>query len=240
MDSYNNLLERIDSLYSANLTKERERLQAEYKALVAQINPHFLFNTLDTIRAMSLLYEEENITKAIKALESILKYCLFRENDLVKLRDEINCVKNYVLIYKYRFGKNIEVYYDVQPDIQECLVNRFILQPFIENSIRHGFSDTTKQKIIFVTANKELSNLIIRISDNGDGIEPEILAEINKELEKENGENPEINIDGMGIGIVNVSNRIKFNFGNQYGISIESQPNVGTNVIITLPFNLGI
>lgn len=231
--------EVLDTKEIINVSKK----QAEYLALQNQINPHFLYNTLEGIRSEALIAGVDSIAEMTEALSTFFRYTISQVNNLVTLEDELANIENYYYIQQFRFGDklelNIEYVHDDDTDDSDILAYRLpklTLQPVVENSIYHGI----EKKIgkghlkIRITATKE--NLIIKISDDGMGIEPDKLKSLNDKLRvlSLDDVNPKVSAKG-GIAVMNVNNRIKLLFGENYGVYIYSQPGVGTDVEITLP-----
>lgn len=231
--------EVLDTKEIINVSKK----QAEYLALQNQINPHFLYNTLEGIRSEALIAGVDSIAEMTEALSTFFRYTISQVNNLVTLEDELANIENYYYIQQFRFGDklelNIEYVHDDDTDDSDILAYRLpklTLQPVVENSIYHGI----EKKIgkghlkIRITATKE--NLIIKISDDGMGIEPDKLKSLNDKLRvlSLDDVNPKVSAKG-GIAVMNVNNRIKLLFGENYGVYIYSQLGVGTDVEITLP-----
>lgn len=232
-------VEMLDTKEIINVSKK----QAEYLALQNQINPHFLYNTLEGIRSEALIAGVDSIAEMTEALSTFFRYTISQINNLVTLEDELANIENYYYIQQFRFGDklelNIEYVHDddmEDADILSYRLPKLTLQPVVENSIYHGI----EKKIgkghlkIRITATKE--NLIIKISDDGMGIDSDKLKALNHKLRALTLDdvNPNVASKG-GIAIMNVNNRIKLLFGEKYGLYIYSQPGVGTDVEITLP-----
>lgn len=232
-------VEMLDTKEIINVSKK----QAEYLALQNQINPHFLYNTLEGIRSEALIAGVDSIAEMTEALSTFFRYTISQVNNLVTLEDELANIENYYYIQQFRFGDklefNIEYIHDDDTDESDILSYRLpklTLQPIMENSIYHGIEEKIGKGhlIIRITATGE--NLIIKISDDGMGIEGEKLKSLNQKLSALTLDdvNPKVSAKG-GIAIMNVNNRIKLLFGERYGVYIYSQPGVGTDVEITLP-----
>lgn len=230
-------------LFNARELINVSKKQAEYLALQNQINPHFLYNTLEGIRSEALVAGMDSIAGMTEALATFFRYTISNLDSLVTLEDELANLENYYYIQQFRFGDklelSIEYKHDEDTDEAEILQYRLpklTLQPIVENSIYHGI----ERKIgkghlkIRIYVNKERLN--IRISDDGLGIGEEKLNELNSKLKSLSLDdvNPRQEKKG-GIAILNVNNRIKLLFGEEYGIYVYSQINSGTDVEITLP-----
>lgn len=224
--AYNDMLIDIKNLIESNKQEVALRMQSEIKQLEAQFNPHFLFNTLETIRIMIKL--DKNIaSNIIINLSSLLRYGINNEIHLVKLKDDIEYINNYLEILKYRFGEKLQFNIDIEDKLLECIVPKLILQPIIENAIKYGFE---KRSIlnIKVTAYSEQEKLYILIKDSGFGISKERMNYLNKLLNKDNN-------DTGSIGLYNVHKRVKLLYGKEYGVRISSEEEKGTLVKVILP-----
>ncbi|KLE15497.1 histidine kinase [Clostridium sp. C8] len=225
-NAYNNMLIDIKNLIESNKEEVALRMQSEIKQLEAQFNPHFLFNTLETIRIMIKL--DKNIAgNIIINLSSILRYGINNEIHSVKLKDDIEYINNYLEILKYRFGNKLQFNIEIEEEALECVVPKLILQPIIENSIKYGFEKKAMLNIK-ITSEIEESKISILIRDNGIGISKEKMNYLNNILNKKNN-------DTDSIGLYNVHKRIKLIYGEEYGINIQSNEGEGTLVKIILP-----
>ncbi|MBC5648813.1 sensor histidine kinase [Christensenella tenuis] len=218
---------------SANLLRHK----AELSQLQSQINPHFLYNTLESIRGLALM---KNVPEIAEMLESLSQ--LFRNNTrkiglLVPLSDEIKNVDNYILIQKFRFQDRFtfeKKIADGDRDLTKCLIPNFIIQPILENAITHGLESKPSGGKITLSIYSTQSRLLLQVSDNGSGIPDKKLRELISLLNSEKMADTADSIH-VGIGIININQRIKMQYGNEYGLSIASTINVGTQVEITLP-----
>lgn len=200
--------------------------QAQYLALQNQINPHFLYNTLEGIRGETLSAGLENVAKMTEALATFFRYTISNVENLVTLEDELTNVNNYYIIQRYRFGErlNLKVEYSNAEDEAEILSYRMpklILQPIVENAIYHGIERKIGAGLLRIKIETTASRLIITISDNGIGMPEERLREINDKLSGMTLDyiRPESETHG-GIAVVNVNNRIRLLFGEEYGVCI--------------------
>jgi len=223
-----------DELFNA--TKK----QAQYLALQNQINPHFLYNTLEGIRGETLNAGLENVAKMTEALATFFRYTISNVENLVTLEDELTNVNNYYIIQRYRFGErlNLSVEYDTENEmeIMSYKLPKLTLQPVVENSIYHGIERKIGKGNVHIKIETTATRLIITISDNGIGMTEERLREIDEKLNRTTLEYIKPDSEAhSGIAAVNVNNRIKLLFGEEYGICMYSTSNVGTDVEITLP-----
>ncbi len=214
--------------------------QAQYLALQNQINPHFLYNTLEGIRSEALIAGMENISDMTEALATFFRYTISNLENLVTVEDELSNIENYYFIQQFRFEDriNLEIVYN-QADKEELFslnMPKLILQPIVENAIFHGIERKLGKGHIKITLEHTAHRLIINVKDDGFGIEEARLKQLNEKLSAFSLENEELEKGKKGgIAIINVNNRIKLLFGEEYGIYIYSKVDVGTDVEITLP-----
>jgi two-component system sensor histidine kinase YesM len=231
--SFNHMVHRIreliNSVYLANI-KEKE---AQISALQAQINPHFLYNTLDTVNAMAMLEEHDSISRMIVALGEMFKYATNQNDKLVTLRDELEHLENYMTIQKCRFGDRIQFSNEIPEWILNNSMIRLTLQPLVENAIQHGLEPIAEGGTIRLFAVKELDKIRIQIEDDGRGVPADTLKRIQQQLRYSVYDSEAHR--GRGIGLFNVNERLKLYFGEQYGISMQSEFGQGTSVSILIP-----
>ena len=223
--------EKIRNLF-IQLNREYEvKEKYRFESLRAQLTPHFLFNTLNTIRWMAIIRKADNITESIDALTNMLKYSMNRGSELVSLKEELNHIKDYVYIQNCRYGDRIDVQMEVDDSILQCKVIKFILQPVVENAVMHAFSGSDNQGIVRIIGEIVDENLILYVKDNGVGMSAEMrehLLDMDEDLHQRGKRL-------TGIGLKNVNERIRVAYGEAYGLQIESSEGEGTAVIYTLP-----
>jgi two-component system, sensor histidine kinase YesM len=224
--SYNEMLDTINRLLKRVAEEESAKKDAELKALQYQINPHFLYNTLNSVQWLAVMHGVPQIKELIAALIKLLQSSLGKQGAFLTLSEELEDLKNYVLIQQFRFGEELNVEYDVDPGTLNCTVPRLILQPLVENSIFHGLEDGKGH--IWIKAKREEQTLVLSIADNGIGMTDE-------QMQKLLGEESEFKGKYSGIGFHNVSEKIKRLYGSPYGIQIRSEFGQGTMVIIKMP-----
>lgn len=227
------MIEKLEDLVAKESTAKLMKKQAELDALQHQINPHFLYNTLESIRGQALVYGLKDIETMVQALSNLFRYSISNQESMVTLSQEIKNTENYLKIQQYRFNNKFIIINRFDEDTLDCLVPKLIIQPIVENSILHGLESKIGKGTLTFKAYKTEKRLIINVQDDGLGIEFEKLVAINDVLT--NSSDDKTDKAGMNIGLVNVNERIKLNFGNDYGIRIYSSQNVGTNVEISLP-----
>ena len=236
-DSFNTMTERIKNLVAQELQIEEQKRISELQALQAQIRPHFLYNTLESIIWMSEIGETEKVIEMTSSLSKLFRATTSNASELVTLKTEIDYVTNYMKIQKMRYQDKLNYRIDVDESILQAKVIKLIIQPMVENAIYHGIKQLKGQGLIVVSAHAEGQKLLISISDNGVGFDKGILEGTADFAPK----------DESGIGINNVRDRIKLFFGSAYGISIKStaqgedipdengMPGMRTTVTLTLP-----
>lgn len=232
--SYNEMVERMNEYTEKILRYEISQKEAQIKMLTYQINPHFLYNTLNTISAMAEIENMDHIVRITESISNIFRYSLKGETR-VSLREELAHVKDYVQIQKYRFPDRFRVVYDIPDGLLDIRVMKFILQPVVENSILHGFSSRARGGEITVGARREGDFLLLSVKDNGEGINKRWLEEINQKLfsYRLRGSGGE-DIGADGIGIMNVNARITGYYGGDCGIVMYSTYGEGTEAVLRL------
>jgi two-component system sensor histidine kinase YesM len=229
--SFNNMLERIDSLMKEVVLEHELKRKSDLKVLQSQINPHFLYNTLDSIVWM-IAGNNKNAIKMIEALSRFFRISLSKGQDLVTLSDELEHVRNYLIIQGMRYQNKILFDINVDESLINYMTLKIILQPLVENSIYHGIKNKDEEGHINISAEIVENDLIISVADDGVGMDEETCNDILKETFVQ--KHP----SGSGIGVRNVNSRIKLYFGDEYGLSFKSELGVGTTVYIKLPLIL--
>ena len=220
---------------AANERIEREQLHSrnkdiEFKMLTTQINPHFLYNTLETMRMLAMINHQKDIEEISVMLNRLLRGSLEAGQELKTLAWEMDKVECYTKIQSYRFGDRITATVEYDKELAEkCKVMPFVVQPFVENAYVHAMEDKEADGLITIRAEVD-HDLFLTVTDNGKGMSAEELEEVTRYL------NDFENLDREHIGICNVNQRIKLRFGNEYGVTISSVENEGTTVQIRMPF----
>lgn len=223
------LQQLIENNYSHQLSKQNWEIQkkeSEFKLLASQINPHFLYNTLEMIRMKALRNSDREVAEIVKILSKLMRKALERNHDEQSLTDELKFIEMYLQIQKLRFGERIS--YTITKDFEEdYLILPMVLQPLVENSFVHGIEPKVEKGHIHIAASKVEDELILLIQDNGIGITEEKLKNLQEMLIEAK--------DSDRIGLSNVNLRIKQYYGPEYGVRIDSKENEGTTITITLP-----
>lgn len=237
-------LEKLNGMMDTSELINASKKQAQYLALQNQINPHFLYNTLEGIRGEAITAGLDNVAKMTEALSTFFRYTISNVEQLVTLEDELHNIDNYYIIQRYRFGERINLFVDCDEEDREELYQyrmpKLTLQPIVENAIIHGIERKIDRGNIRIKLEATSKRLIITVSDDGAGMDETRLRELNRELETPSLDfvKPDREKRG-GIAIINVNSRIRLLFGEEYGISIYSTVDVGTDVEITLPLLTG-
>lgn len=227
---YKEMIDRIRELIETNYKREMETRDAQFLALQAQINPHFLYNTLQVIGGMAVKNGAVDIYSMTQKLASMFRYIINKRKGLVPLHEEITHLKNYLYIQQVRFKEKVVVQLFIDKSINdEAMIPLLSLQPLIENSFKHGFETKVSQCIIKIDIQKIFDEIEITIEDNGAGMSEERLLEVKKILQQEGFS------EQRSIGLKNVDARIKLYFGREYGIEIESKNFHYTKLIILIP-----
>ena len=227
--SLNNMIAETQVLINQLIREEQEKKEVELEALHAQINPHFLYNTLNTIKWMAKIQGNHGVSKAITALVKLLRISTNLGKEMITLKEEIDYVMNYIVIQKLRFSTSINIKYNIDEGCMGITVPKLILQPIVENSIIYGMEDEQHELEIEINAFIKEESLIIEVYDNGPGIKDEILKNILKDVSDKNRFSK--------VGLNNVNQRIKLYCGNDYGLEIDGGLALGTKVTVTLPVN---
>ncbi|SCN23231.1 putative sensor-like histidine kinase [Clostridium sp. N3C] len=225
-DHYNKMLIKVKELMEKNKEEAERRVLSALKQLEAQFNPHFLFNILEMLKYLVKTDKDASI-KVIVSLSNLLRYSINNNVRKVKLTEDIEYIKDYLMIQKYRFEDNFDYSIILQETAKDCIIPKLIIQPIIENSIKYGFM-TKKYLKVEINCYTDKDKLFIEIEDNGEGIDDERLSEIITSLNFNDNES-------QHIGLYNVHRRIKLMYGDSFGINIFSNKGKGTKVIITLP-----
>lgn len=231
-ESLNLMIEQIDKLLTAVKIDEKNLRQAELELLQAQINPHFLYNTLDTIIWLAESGKQNEVVDLVESLSDFFRTSLSRGDGLVTLREEERHMRSYLQIQHVRYCDILEYEIDIPERLKETILPKITLQPIIENALYHGIKNRRGMGRIVVKAYEENGDVVILVSDNGIGITDERLDEIKAMLDKTN-ENRRLHNDSYGL--FNVNERIKLKFGDRFGISITSKLHEGTCVKIRVP-----
>lgn len=229
---------KLQALYDKKESLKLSIEQSKYLALQNQINPHFLYNTLDAIRGDAIIGGMEEVANTIEALSTFFGYSISNLDKYSTLGEEIGNIRDYITIQKYRFGEELQlevVNQDIDNLLYDFCVPRMILQPIVENAVYHGLEKRDKKGTIRIFLQRTQTNLIIDVIDDGVGMEKSDVNVINHKLARAEAGHENAEQKKKGIALVNVNSRIKLLFGDNFGVCVYSTLEVGTDVRITLP-----
>lgn len=228
-DSFNDMAGEIRNLMESVQQKEIRKRKSEMDFLRAQINPHFLYNTLFSIQCMTELGKNDQAVLMMAALIDLLKKTLSVDDDFITLKEEFESTEKYLVLQQIRYGDKIHFECDMEPETENYLVPALIIQPIVENAIFHGIEAKEEPGLIVVESTIMDEALLITVSDDGIGMNEQELRQLYERFDNREYQN------GKSIGIMNVQNRIKINFGEKYGLTVESETGIGTSVTMKLP-----
>ena len=221
--------EQIEKLMDEIIRQQNERRKSEMDALQSQINPHFLYNTLESITWMVEAGKNKEAVFMISELAKLLRISLSKGRTIIKISDELQHSKSYMNIQMVRYKERFKIRFDVDDEINDYCIVKLVIQPILENAIYYGVGDIDiDDGEIVVTGKKINDDIFITVEDNGMGMREEVVENILKD----NSKTPK---HGSGVGVINVHSRIKLMFGDQYGLSVESEADEGTKVTIHIP-----
>jgi two-component system, sensor histidine kinase YesM len=230
--SFNIMIGKIRDLLDSKIKEQKILKKAEMRALQSQINPHFLYNTLDTIIWMAEAKKTDQIVEVVSALSSFFRISLSKGQDWITIAEEIERVKSYLIIQKIRYRDIMDFKIEVDESVSDNTVLKLILQPLVENAIYHGIKNKRQGGTIIIRARpNNADEILFEVEDNGIGFAPDKLAQIHAELADNSGEIKQ----ESGFGLGNVNHRLKLYYGMQYGLSVKSIYLSGTSVTFIIP-----
>lgn len=223
------MINKINELINESYLKQILVKETQLKALQAQINPHFLYNTLESINWLAIANNQNDISLMVISLGNLLRSSISNKESIITLEEELKLLNDYINIQKIRFDKRLEFHCDVDEYVQKFYILKLTLQPIVENSIKYGLETLTGVCKITITSERREEYFQIIIKDNGQGIPKATIDAIKQKT----------NISkGTGIGLANIDDRIKLFYGNDFGLEIESMENEGTIVKVTIPYEM--
>lgn len=234
--SFNIMVEKIKELLEQSIRKQQQLQKAELRTLQAQINPHFLYNTLDSIIWMAEAGKNDGVIQLVKALSDLFRISLNKGRDWVMIRTELAHANSYLIIQQMRYRDILDYRIDIDPELLDYPILNMTLQPLIENALYHGIKNKRGKGLIVIGGYLELSAVILTITDNGIGIPPDRLAMLRHQLEQPLQSEEEEPAEG-GFGLQNVHQRLRLYFGCEYGVELESIAGAGTTIFVRIPKN---
>ncbi|MCM3171962.1 sensor histidine kinase [Paenibacillus sp. MER 99-2] len=225
---FNKMSHELKRMVERMQQEEMEKAQAEMRALHHQINPHFLYNTLGSVKWIASMQQADKIVEMTDALISMLRYATRSDNSLVTIREELDNIRNYVTIQNVRYYGCIQMNYEIEDRLMDYRMPKMILQPIVENAIFHGLAEREDDGVITIRIQMKGSDITIEVCDNGVGMEEHMIQSFMTEK-------PRASDGTKGIGVHNVQRRIQLHFGKSYGIQVESAVVEGTIFTILLP-----
>ena len=225
--SFNVMTHRIRELMEQNVKEQEQKRKIELKALQSQINPHFLYNTLDSIIWMAEGKKNEEVVIMTASLARLLRQSISNEDEVVPIANEVEYARGYLTIQKMRYKDKLEFQIEVEPSILHIPLIKLVLQPIIENAIYHGLKYKESKGLLIVKGFMKDGNAVLQVIDDGVGMDEETLAHIY--------DRHKVNYHSNGVGVYNVQKRLKLYYGDDYGITYESKKGEGTTATITIP-----
>ena len=221
----------LSYLMEQNVEEQRQKRKSELKALQAQINPHFLYNTLDSIIWMAEWGKTKEVVLMTSSLAKLLRQSISNQNELVRVEEEVEYTRSYLTIQKMRYKDKLEYEILVNPEIQSKKIPKLVLQPLVENAIYHGIKYKEGKGVVCIDGYKEGSSMVLKVQDDGIGMNEEQLKKIFEKRETDTRRN--------GVGVLNVHERIQLYYGKEYGLKFSSIEGFGTTVEIRIPWEEG-
>ncbi|SDK01068.1 sensor histidine kinase [Sediminibacillus albus] len=225
-DNFNKMMKQINFLIEENYKKQLVIKDSEYKTLQAQINPHFLYNTLESINWAAKMGSNKETSRMAVSLGFILRSSLDTNHSLISLEEELKIIRHYITIQSCRFEERLAFREKIPANLLNCQVPRFSLQPLVENAIRYGLQQMVGTCTIVLEARTEKDKIIISVKDDGPGMDKPYLERL---------ASGKYQSKGTGIGLKNIDERLKILFGDVYGVHVASEKNKGTTVEVTIP-----
>jgi len=232
--SFNIMIGKIKELLDSKIKEQENLKKAELRALQAQINPHFLYNTLDTIIWMAESKKTDQIIEIVSALSNFFRISLSKGMDWITIGEEVERIRSYLTIQKMRYQDILDFKIEVDQDVAENTILKLVLQPLVENALYHGIKNKRQGGTISVRARRKGEDeILLEVEDDGIGFTPEKLTQVRSELEDDSGD---FKLES-GFGIGNVNKRIRLYYGKPYGLTIQSEYTTGTCVTLVIPAN---
>lgn len=228
-ESFNHMAVEISSLLEIIREREQQKRKLEVNFLRAQINPHFLYNTLFSIRCAVEVGKNSQAAQMLGAFIDLLRSTLAVKDNTVPLQDELETTRKYLVVQKLRYGEKVHYEVEMQDGTEHCMVPPLILQPLVENAIFHGLEAKSQGGTVIIESALQGENLLLTITDDGAGMDEETLKKVRMNCEQN------VVKDAHSIGMSNVHNRIRLNYGEGYGLTLESSKGIGTTITLLIP-----
>jgi two-component system sensor histidine kinase YesM len=226
------MIGKIKDLLDSKIKEQENLKKAELRALQAQINPHFLYNTLDTIIWMAESKKTDEVIKIVSALSDFFRISLSKGMDWITIGEEVERIRSYLTIQKMRYRDILDYKIEVDEDVTQNTILKLLLQPVVENALYHGIKNKRQGGTISVRGSRKGEDeILLEVEDDGIGFTPEKLAQLRAELDDESGD---IQLES-GFGIGNVNKRIQLYYGKPYGLTVQSEYTTGTRVTLVIP-----
>ena len=231
-------VKKVRDLIEQNRKEGEQKRLLELRALQAQINPHFLYNTLDSIIWMIELGENDEAIDVTSSLARFFRLGISRGSEYITIRTEIEYLETYLSIQKTRYKNKLDYELCFGPELYECRILKLLVQPLVENAIYHGIKNKESPGVVRVSGEREGNALVIRVVDDGVGMDSGRLELLGRRLANPGGRDADdesTRPSSGGVGVRNVQERIRLCFGSEYGLSFESRPGQGTTALIRIP-----
>lgn len=228
-ENFNEMLDQIEELISSEYEAKLLLNKAEYAALQAQINPHFLYNTLDTMGSIASIQNSDNVSNMCHSLSNIFRYSLDINNPYSTISKEILHLKNYIFLMNIRMNGEVEYCFDIDDSVLDYSLPKISIQPLVENALKHGLKNKRGEKKIYIRAHELDEVLQIIVEDNGVGMDSDMMNKKLKDLKKD------IFNNSSSIGLININSRMKILYGDRFGLFVESNQGQGSRIILTTP-----
>ena len=210
--------------------------EMEFKALQAQINPHFLYNALDTVNWMAMKKGNTEICDMVSAISNLMRISIGNKQDIFSIRQELKYVKDYLYIQETRYRDRFQVYFTIDEKILDEKIPKLTIQPLVENAIVHSVEVSKGKTVLNINGYIEQGNVVIEIKDDGVGMDRDTLLHL---LDPPEGEEKDISVAHTGLGMYAVHQRLRYLYGEEYGLTADSEPGNGTRIKICIPFTKG-
>lgn len=228
--TFNDMLDQIQDLIAREYQTAIQLNDTKYKALQTQVNPHFLYNTLDTMSAIAMIHDCQIVSTLCHALSELFRYSLRMDEPLALISDELKHLKNYMFVMNVRMNDSIHMTIDIPAEMMKTRVPRLSLQPLVENAVSHGLRNKRGEKNIHISARRTDTEILLSIADNGVGMPREMLDRV-RSIDPEQALST-----GGSIGLLNIAARLRLLFGGEYGLEVDSREQEGTTITLHIPF----